>query len=59
MTTIREGIAAEATSQSPAATIASSLEDGKKHLLLAASGKAASGAFLTLLQLQGLLESVS
>ncbi len=59
MATICEGSAAEATPQSPAATVASSLDDGKKHLLLAASGKAASGAFLTLLQLQGLLESVS
>jgi hypothetical protein len=35
----RLGSAAEATLPSPAETIASSLTDGKKHLLLAASGK--------------------
>jgi len=46
MTTICEGSAAEATSQSPAATIASSLDDGKKHLLLAASGKQLPELFL-------------
>jgi len=46
MATRCEGSMAEAAPQSPAQTIASSLYDGKKHLLLAASGKQLPGLFL-------------